>query len=114
MDGERIGGIVIMVFCCLLCGGTFLGLGFWAKNRKDPMHFYSGTTVDPKTISDVPAYNRANARMWMIYSVPFWMSGIVSFFSVGVAAIIMSVACLPGGIWLVLRYNRIAKKYIIR
>ena len=114
MDGEKIGGIVMMVFCCVLCGSIFSGMSVWAKKRKDPMHFYSGTTVDPKTVSDIPAYNLENSRMWMIYSVPFWVSGIVSFFNLAVAAIIMSAACLPGGVWLVLRYNRIAKKYIIR
>ena len=114
MDGEKILGIIVMVFCCLMCGGIFSGLGVWAKKSKKPVHFYSGTTVDPKTVSDISAYNLENSRMWMIYSVPFWVSGIVSFFNLAVAAIIMSAACLPGGLWLVLRYNRIAKKYIIR
>ena len=114
MDGERIGGIIIMVFCCLLCGGIFSGMSLWAKNRKDPMHFYSGTTVDPKMISDVPAYNQANARMWKIYSIPYWVSGIVSFFHLGAAAVIMSVACFPGFLWLIFRYKKICKEYMIR
>ena len=114
MDSAKIGGIVVMVFCSLLCGGTFTGLGFWAKSRKDPMHFYSGTTVDPKHISDVPAYNQANARMWYIYSIPFWLSGIVCFFHVGVAAIIMTVACFPGFLWLIFKYKSICKEYMIR
>lgn len=111
MDGERILGIIVIVFCCLMCGGTFLGL--WAKKSKKPVHFYSGTTVDPKTVSDIPAYNLENAKMWMIYSVPFWVSGVVSFFHVGAAAIIMSTACIPGFLWLIFRYRRICKKYIV-
>ena len=114
MDGEKILGIIVMVFCSLMCGGIFSGLGVWARKSKKPVHFYSGTTVDPKTVSDIPAYNMENSRMWMIFSVPFWVSGLVSFFNVAVAAIIMTAACLPGGLWLILRYNRISKKNIIR
>lgn len=114
MDGEKIGGIVIMVFCCVLCGSIFSGMSVWAKKRKDPMHFYSGTTVDPKTVSDIPAYNLENSKMWMIYSVPFWVSGVVSFFHMGAAAIIVTAACFPGFLWLIFRYKRICKKYIIR
>ena len=114
MDGERILGIIVMVFCSLMCGGIFFGLGVWAKKSKKPVHFYSGTTVDPKTVSDIPAYNLENSKMWMIYSVPFWVCGIVSFFSVGIAAIIMTVASFPGFLWLIFRYKRICKEYIIR
>ena len=114
MDGEKILGIIVMVFCSLMCGGIFSGLGVWAKKSKKPVHFYSGTTVDPKTVSDIPAYNLENSRMWMLYSVPFWVSGIVPFFNLAVAAIMMTAACFPGALWLVLRYNRIARKYIIR
>ena len=114
MDGERILGIIVMVFCCLLCGGIFSGLSVWAKKSTKPVHFYTGTTVDPKTVSDIRAYNLENSKMWMIYSVPFWVSGIVSFFHMGAAAIIMTVACFPGFLWLVFRYKRISQKYIIR
>ena len=114
MDGERILGIIVMVLCCLICGGTFLGLGIWAKKSKKPVHFYSGTTVDPQKVSDIPAYNSENAKMWMIYSIPFWISCVVSIFNVGAAAIIMSAACIPGFLWLIFRYRQICKKYFIR
>ena len=113
MRNGNIIGMIIMLLCNLLCGGAFVGIGIWAKKRKDPMHFYSGTTVDPKTVSDIPAYNRANARMWFAYSVPFWLSAVLSFFHVGAAAIIMSAACMPGFLWLIFCYKQICKKYII-
>ena len=113
MDGEKILGIIVMVFCCFLCGGTFLGIGIWAKKSKKPMHFYSGTTVDSKTVSDIPAYNLENSKMWKVYSIPFWVSCIVSFFHIGAAAIIMSVACFPGFLWLIFRYKQICKKYLV-
>ena len=111
MSGEDIFALIIMVGCCWLCAAIFCGIAFWALKRKDPMHFYSGTTVDPKTISDIPAYNREVARMWCIYSMFFWISGIVAFFHMMAAVIIMSLACVPGIFLLVWCYQRIHKKY---
>ena len=113
MNGERIMAIIVMLLCNWLCGGTFVGMSIWAKKRKDPMHFYSGTSVDPRKITDVPAYNQANARMWMTYSMPFWISSIVAFFHTGAAAVIMGVSCMPGFLWLIFRYRRICKEYMI-
>ena len=113
MDGEKILGIIVIVFSCFLCGGTFLGIGIWAKKSKKPVHFYSGTTVDARTVSDIPAYNLENSKMWITYSIPFWVSCIVSFIHIGAAAIIMSVACFPGFLWLIFRYKRICKKYLV-
>ena len=120
MDGERIFGIILMTFVNLMCAGIFYGIGVWAQKRKDPMHFYSGTTVDPKTISDVPAYNRENARLWKQYSIPFWLSAGCAFGSIWVDVLMkVSIAllvfgCTLGGGWLVRRYQRILKTYKIR
>ena len=71
MNGESIFGSIIMLMCSLFCSCAFLGISLWARKRKDPMHFYSGVAVDPKTVSDIPAYNLKNARMWLVFSVPF-------------------------------------------
>ena len=114
MNIDTIIGMIIITACSFLCAAIFYGIGIWASKREDPMHFYSGTTVDPKTVSDIPAYNLENSKMWMIYSVPFWASGVVSFFHMGAAAVIVTVACFPGFLWLIFRYKRICKKYIIR
>lgn len=114
MNGEEIFGLIIMVGCCWLCAATFCGIAFWAAKRKDPMHFYSGTKVDPRTISDIPAYNRENARLWGIYSIFFWLAGIVSFFHMLAALGILMLACVPGIFFLVRQYNRIHQKYKVR
>lgn len=37
----------------LLCVLIFMGMGVWALIRKTPMHFWSGTTVKPETITDI-------------------------------------------------------------
>ena len=120
MEGERIFGIILMTFVNLMCAGIFYGIGVWAQKRKDPMHFYSGTTVDPKTISDVPAYNRDNARLWKQYSIPFWLGALCAFGSIWVEVLmkisiaLLVVGCTLGSGWLVWKYSKIHSKYRIR
>lgn len=82
MPGEALFGIIMMVLCGFGCGALFFWLGVWAAGRKDPMHFWSGSVVAAESISDVQAYNQANARMWKIYSVPYWVTGIIGLFSI--------------------------------
>ena len=120
MDGERIFGIILMTFINLLCAGIFYGIGLWAKNRKDPMHFYSGTTVDPRTISDIPAYNRENEKLWKTYSVPFFLCAVCAFGSIWIKVLmtvsiaVLVLACTVGGGWLVWKYSKILSTYKIR
>ena len=56
----------------------FTGIGVYAMRRKKPMWFYSGSEVKPWQIRDIPAYNRANGKMWKQFSVPFWMCGVLA------------------------------------
>ena len=120
MDGEAIFGTIIMMGCGFGCGAVFYFIGVWAARRKDPMHFWSGSTVDPGCVSDIPAYNQANSRMWKIYSVPYWLTGLTSIliifdirFSI-LSGILIGLACTVGIGWLLWEHNRIEKKYIIR
>ena len=117
MNGDAIFGMIIMAFCNLLCAGIFYGIGVWAARRNDPMHFYSGTTVDPRSISDIPAYNRENAKMWKIFSLPFWLSTICSILSFfvpwlsTVSIVLLIASCTVGIGWLIRKYNSICKRY---
>ena len=117
MNMENIFGTIIMVLCNLICAGSFYGIGMWAAKRKDPMHFYSGTKVDPRTISDIPAYNQENAKMWKQFSIPFFLAAACSVGGLwerrlGTLGIILLVAGSTAGIgWLLVRYHRILKEY---
>ena len=120
MNTENIFGTIIMVLCNLICAGSFYGIGMWAAKRKDPMHFYSGTKVDPRTISDIPAYNQENAKMWKQFSIPFFLAAICSVvglwerLSETISIILLIGGCTIGIGWLMVRYNRILKKYQVR
>ena len=89
----------------------FTGIGVYAMRRKKPMWFYSGSEVKPWQIRDIPAYNRANGWMWILYSLGFWAAAALSLLNVPAAGVLVAVWCLGGIPVLVLGYNRIYKKY---
>lgn len=94
-----------------LCGAVFTGIGIFARKRRRPMWFWSGSSVDEREISDVPAYNRANGRMWITFSLPFWLSAFLGFWR-EIAAVVLTVAnCIIGIPVLVIVYLRIYAKY---
>ena len=120
MEAGQILGVIVMTLCGFGCGALFFGIGVWATKRKDPMHFYTGSKVDPKTITNVPAYNRANARMWKQFSVSFWMCGVLAIASIwaqwcaAAYTILIFAGSIGGGIWLVLRYQKISRQFAVK
>ena len=120
MDKAQIAGMVIMAFCCFGCALLFFGIGIWADKSEKPVHFWSGTKIDPEKVTDIPGYNHACSVMWKWYSIPYWMSGIFScldFMGRGfmvTAAVLLFAACIPGLFFLVRQYRRIEKTYILR
>lgn len=105
-------GLIIMVVCCWGSAGLFCGIGLWAEHCKKPIHFWSGTKIDPETVTDIPAYNHANAVMWELYSIPYWLAGVCSFYSELCAGILIMLASVPGLAYLFWQYGRIEKEFI--
>jgi hypothetical protein len=104
-------GTVIMVVCCIICAAIFITIGVWALKKDTPMHFWGGSTVPPEAIRDIPAYNRANGIMWILYGVLYAGAAVLSLFSVDAAGIAIAVFCLAGLPALILIYRRIYNKY---
>ena len=104
-------GIAVLAVCSCVCGAAFLGFALFARRCQKPVWFWSGSTVDPAAIADVPAYNRANSRMWAAYSLPFWACGLLGLWQPFAAGIILAAACIGGIPVLVLVYRKILKKY---
>ena len=117
MTGETIFGIIVMAVCTFGSGILFYGIGIWSCQQKNPMTFWSGSTVDANSISDIPAYNYANGRMWKRYSVPYFLSGFLclmtpfnrSFLSVSLIPLIF--AGTVGIWWLIHTYHKIEMEY---
>ena len=118
MNEEPIAGMIIMLICCWGCAALFLGIGMYATRLKTPMHFWSGSRIDPASVSYIPAYNRENGRMWKWYSVPYWSAGAFTLFGGGsdpaaiCAMVLLILAFIPGMPILIASYNRISNRYI--
>ena len=93
------------------CAALFVGIGIFAFRYKSAMWFWAGDKVDPETITDLKAYNRANGLMWIGYSLWYWLAGISWFFSQSLALISVVVGCTAGIGLLLLCYHWIEKKY---
>lgn len=102
---------IIFAAICWLCSLIFGVIALWAFKRKDPMHFWSGTTVKAEDISDIPSYNRANSLMWAAYAGSMLVTGLLSLFSIEAGSILLVIVCVPGLAVLIAVYNKIYKKY---
>ena len=104
-------GNVIFAATCGFCALIFIAMAVWAFKRKTPMHFWSGSTVTPEEITDIPAYNRANGVMWAAYAAGMAMAGAAGLFSVNAGVVLLLIVCLPGIAVLIIAYKRIYNRY---
>ena len=104
-------GKIIMWIVTFGCAGLFYYIGVYAQRLEKPMWFWSGSTVSKEEITDVPAYNRANGKMWLAFSSLFWLDGIVAFWSGAAAGLLLFIVCIVGLSALVITYGKIYKKY---
>ena len=100
---------------CFACGVLFLGLGIWTSRQRKPVSFYAGIPVKPDSIRDIRGYNRACGRMWLGYSVPWFVAGAAAL-RLGASMVVFGLillAAVPGSIWLLVRFNRIQRAYSV-
>lgn len=102
---------LIWIICIWGCAVFFFCLGLYAVRRRKPMWFWAGSEVSEESIANVQAYNRENGRMWKLYSVPFWIAGILYFYCPVGALILLILACSLGIGWLIRYYKRIEQRH---
>ncbi|MCI5650201.1 MAG: hypothetical protein MR332_12390 [Fusicatenibacter sp.] len=102
---------VVWFILMVPCSAVFTIIGIYAWNRKKPMWFWSGSAVEETEIADIPAYNRANGRMWIVYSLPFWLSTFLGVCNQMVALALIAADCVIGLPVLIVVYERIYAKY---
>lgn len=104
-------GMVIWFLCVGGCALTFTGIGIYAYRRKEPMWFWSGSIVRKEELTDVQAYNHANGIMWILFSVPNWISTVLFIWFPKAATTLLVLTDTLGLIVLVYAYHRIYEKY---
>lgn len=102
---------LIWLLCVCGSGLLFIGIGVYSILRKTPMHFWAGTRVISEQLRDVRKYNFETGIIWVLYGIPFFISGFVYFLWPITATVILFIAGLGGIPLLILNYRRIWKKY---
>ena len=75
------------------------------------MRIWSGTTVEEKGINDIPAYNRANGIIWIVFSLFMWLCAVLGDLNMSVGGILLITGTVPAFMGLIFAYKRIYNKY---
>lgn len=102
---------IVWLLCVGGCAAITTGIGIYARQRKEPMFFWSGSTVRREELADVEAYNHANGIMWIFYSIPMWISTISYFWFPQFAVTLLVICCTLGLGVLIYAYQKIYQKY---
>lgn len=102
---------IIYLLIMAPCSALFSIIGIYAFFRKKPMWFWSMPTVEEEGISDIPAYNRANGIMWIVFSIPLWLSAFLGSRHAIISLILIILSCVIGLPLLMIVYKRIYAKY---
>ncbi len=102
---------ILFAVICWVSTLPFVAIAIWAFKRKEPMHFWSGSTVSPEEITNIPAYNRANGLMWTVYAIGYLITGLLSLVNIIISVVLLILVSVVGTVALIVFYNRIYKKY---
>lgn len=104
---------IVFVMMCWICGAIFVLIGFSCFKKTEPTGFWSGVEVRKDEVIDVKGYNVANGIMWCIFSIFFWVSGILAIFNSFVAVVMLIIACTVGIVGLILGYGWIKRRFFV-
>ena len=109
---EIILGFLIIFVCGL---GIYL-FGAWVSKQTDkPVGFWAnGDPIDPKTVTDIPGYNRELGKVFRIYAFGCLASAVLLPFAAAVSLILLIIWGIFGTWWLIRSYKRMEKRYILR
>lgn len=106
---------IIFIGVTIFCGLIFIGFGLFALKKQTPIHFWSGTVVKPEEITDVKAYNKANAIMWITYGAIIGLSGfLITVVKKDIFAVVYVVVMFLGLILMMVLYGKIKEKYRVK
>lgn len=104
-------GLLVWFLSVGSCAAVFTGIGIYAYRRKEPMWFWSGSTVRREELTDVESYNHENGIMWMVFSIPHWISTILFLWYPNAATTLLVLTDTLGLGVLIYAYHRIYQKY---
>lgn len=91
----------------------FLCTAIFDVKRETPAQFWPWVKIKAESLSNVRAYNQENCSMWMACTFIFFVNGIIGVFNRQLSAVLLLMFIFPGCIFLIQRYNRILRKYLM-
>ena len=101
--------IAFVIWTCVAF--LFLGIAIYCRTCKNPVGFY--TFQEAPVIKDIQGYNKAVSKLWMLYSIVFFIYGIPFLFLKQNSPffIFLIFPVIFGSIALLLAYSKIEEKY---
>ena len=82
--------------------------------RVSPAQFWPWVKIKSEQLTDVKAYNQENCTMWMACAFIFLFNGVIGIFNRELSAVLMAMLLFPGSLFLIQRYHRILRRYIVQ
>jgi hypothetical protein len=102
------GDLFFGIFTTLMGIVTFVPIIIWILKLKRPVHFNSlKDPPKPEEITDIPAFNKANAKMWAVYGGTFVLAGFVGLVHLYAGLAILLATSILGIIPLAVLYKKI-------
>lgn len=99
-----------MVWC--LFGLLFIGIGAAAFRSEEPVGFWANAKTPADKIKDVPAYNRAVGKLWLVFAVLFIMAGLPLLAGQNSPCILLSIlGMVILAVAIMMAYSRILSRY---
>ena len=104
---------IIFAVCTMGCGVCIFWYGTWIKGLNKPVGFWSNKPFHPERVTDVPAYNRENGKLFQYFGVPPCLSGTSMLLSLDSAALGILLLWATIGIWWLIRSHKVIEKTYI-
>ena len=108
-DGLRITVWLVVSFGLAL---LFVSVAIHNVKRVSPAQFWPWQKVKQENLTDVAAYNKENASIWLTCAFLFAVNGVIGVFSRQLSAGLYLFFVFPGLFFLAQRYNKILRRYI--
>lgn len=102
---------IICFVSCLLCAFPLFVIGYFNKDSREPITFWSGDKSLKGNVKDVKGYNTEMSKLYTKCALTFVLTGIVCIIHVWTGTLCILLECTVG-IYLAWKvYKRILSKY---
>lgn len=102
---------IIGLVCCMLCAFPFFVIGYFERDSREPIVFWTGDKSLKKKVKDIHGYNSEISKLYIKCALVFVITGILCIIHFG-AAIIAILLESTLGIYIVWKiYKSILSRY---